>query len=216
MVHHVDTFVFYDDVHFINKGYINRNNILGDKGALRFTIPLRGASQNKKINEIQLSFGEKERGKLLKTLKHQYQKAPEFSTVFPMLEAFIQEFDKPNISDLASESITLISNYLEISTDFKWSSTHFSDSLELKAAERLIEISKLLEATSYVNPIGGIELYNKNEFKEAGIDLFFLRPKIHEYTQFNEAFIPNLSIIDVLMFNSKEQVQDMLNNYDLV
>ena len=64
--------------------------------------------------------------------------------------------------------------------------------------------------------IGGIDLYSKEDFLENGVKLFFIESSIVEYKQFKEPFVPGLSIIDVLMFNSKEEVKQMLDQYTLV
>ncbi|MEO6694893.1 MAG: WbqC family protein, partial [Ignavibacteria bacterium] len=63
---------------------------------------------------------------------------------------------------------------------------------------------------------GGINIYSKNTFEDNGIKLNFIKPKEIRYRQFDQEFVPSLSIIDVLMFNSKKKVQDYLNEYDLI
>ena len=47
-------------------------------------------------------------------------------------------------------------------------------------------------------------------------DLVFLRSQWIEYSQHGDNFVPWLSIIDVLMFNAKDEVKDMLSLADLV
>ena len=86
----------------------------------------------------------------------------------------------------------------------------------LRAQNRIIEINKQLHSSVYINAIGGQELYNYEDFKKEGIELKFIKMKDIEYKQFDNVFIPNLSMIDVLMFNSKNQIQIMLNNYELI
>lgn len=86
----------------------------------------------------------------------------------------------------------------------------------LKAQDRIIEINKQLNTSTYINAIGGQELYNKEDFKAVAIELKFIKMKPVEYKQFKNEFVPNLSMIDVLMFNSIENILDMLNKYELV
>ncbi|MFR1676221.1 MAG: WbqC family protein, partial [Fusobacterium sp.] len=64
--------------------------------------------------------------------------------------------------------------------------------------------------------IGGQELYSFEEFKNNGIELKFLKTEEIIYKQFTNEFIPNLSILDVMMFNSKEKVKEFLENYTLI
>jgi hypothetical protein len=90
----------------------------------------------------------------------------------------------------------------------------FSD--EDRKNERIFSICKQQGADTYINAIGGQELYSKDKFKENGIDLYFIKMDNIEYKQFSNEFIPNLSIIDVLMHNGKEGTKELLNRYTLV
>src|SRR5438128_2733650 len=103
LVSAVDTFIFFDDVNYINKGWINRNRLLHQDKPLTFTAPLANASQNRKINEIELSGFPKWRKQFLRTVEMNYRKAPFFDTVFKWLTNFFSK-EFMYISDLACES----------------------------------------------------------------------------------------------------------------
>ena len=209
-----DKFVIYDDVAFINKGWINRNKILvGGKENL-FTIPLIGASQNRLIKDLEIDDSTKWRGKFLKTLEQSYKKAPQFQNVFPVIVEIIASEEKM-IAGMIVKSLELIANYLEIKTEIISSSSIYQNE-NLKAQERILDICLKEKAQQYINPSGGMELYNKNHFAEQGISLNFIRSKPIVYPQFQNEFIPWLSVIDVLMFNSKEEVNNILNQYELI
>lgn len=210
----VDRFVLYDDVNFINRGWVNRNNILLGGKAHLFTIPLINASQNKLIFEVEVSPELAWRTKLLKTLKQAYQKAPYFQDVFPIIENIL-EITANDISDLCFQAICLISSYLNINTTIVRTSRGY-DNIALKGQERIISICKAEGADCYINPIGGTDLYDKERFKKEGIDMHFLKSKSHSYTQFKNAFVPWLSIVDVIMFNSIEQTKNLLLEFELV
>ena len=90
----VDTFVVFDDVNFIKKGWIHRNNILVSGQKHMFTLPLQKASQNKKINEIDLSESENWREKILRSIFMAYKKAPMFDSVYALLERIIGNQEK--------------------------------------------------------------------------------------------------------------------------
>jgi len=211
LINAVDAFVIYDDVNFIKRGYINRNNFLQNQKPQLFTLELFGASQNKKINEIGVGNNSK---KLLKTIRQNYSKAPSFQVVFPMLEEILNNEQK-ELSKFLGSSLVKISKYLNIETKFLYSSDIKNDKT-FKAQDRLIEMSKTLNATSYINSIGGIELYDKQVFSQNDINLSFLKSSEIFYKQFNNEFIPNLSIVDVLMFNSKDNIKNMLNQFQLI
>ena len=59
-------------------------------------------------------------------------------------------------------------------------------------------------------------MYNKADFIKHNLNLNFIKSKLVQYKQFDNEFVPWLSIIDVLMFNSIEEIQQMLQNYELL
>jgi len=211
----VDTFVFYDDVNYITRGWINRNKILINNEAKYITIPCKGASQNKLIYDVEHALDDRKRGKLIKKIKFSYSKAPFFDSIFPLFKRVINQEEK-TIADLAIRSIIESADYLGLGTSFKTSRENYNNT-ELDAADRLIDICKQEDTTNYINALGGQKLYDKSYFEDKGIELSFLEPQESEYQQFGDDFVPWLSIIDVLMFNAPEKVKgDMLESYKLV
>ncbi len=213
----VDKFVIYDNVKYIKKGFINRNKILLLNGKIyRFTIPLQKASQNKNINELCIYKDEKIFNRILKTIRLNYSKAPYFKDVYPIIVE-IFNYNDLLLSEFIRNSISRVLDYLKIEKKILIASKIIKDN-KVKGEEKIIKICKILNADFYINPIGGINLYNKKRFKENGIALFFLKT-IEEkvrYRQFNNIFVPKLSIIDVLMHNSKEKVKEMLDYFELL
>ena len=207
----VDTYVIYDDVNYIKKGWINRNNILVNNDKQMFTISLNGASQNKLINEITIA---DDFTKLRKTIHMAYHKAPYYNEVVALLDK-IFSYQSSNLADFIANSIELVCQYLDIQTKIIMSSDIEKDN-SLKGQDKILEICKLLNADTYYNAIGGQELYDKSVFEKENIKLCFLKSDIPEYSQYKNAFVPGLSIIDVLMFNSPIEVKQMLTNYKLI
>ncbi|MBS4768414.1 WbqC family protein [Turicimonas muris] len=210
----VDLFVVYDDVTYIKNGYINRNSILVNGSPSIFTVPLSKASSFKKINEIERINDCKTSSKLLKTVQMAYKKAPFFKDVFPLVEDFFLSTE-PNIVYPLVRQIRNVSSYLNIQTPIILSSSLTKDDT-LAGQEKIIDICKRLNASTYINAIGGRTLYEKEKFKDQGLELFFLKGNQHSYKQFKNSFVPNLSILDILMFNSKEEVIRRLEDYELV
>lgn len=215
LINAVDTFVFYDDVNFIKRGWIHRNNLLINNKARLFTIPCKAASQNKLINEIEHDFNEKEKFLFLKKIEYAYKRATHFDFFFPLLKNFINDDESENISILAANSVQFICDYLGIKKSFKFSSKNHHNSLGIEKQSRLIEIAKNEDATIYINSIGGKALYNKKVFDIAGVQLKFLETKSINYSQNDSSFVPWLSIIDIIMYNNIEQVNKMLLEYSL-
>ncbi len=211
LIHAVDKFVFYDDVNFINRGWINRNRILINGDDSYFTIQLKEASQNKLIKDIVISDN---RTKLLKTIELAYKKSPCFKDVWPLVEHCMASSTQ-NISQLAMETVKEVSEYIGLTTQFEISSQSYPESKGMDKAERLIDICKKNCADTYINPIGGVELYSKDVFANHNITLQFIQSKEVVYQQGKNEFVPWLSIIDVLMFNSKEEVIKLLSQFEL-
>jgi hypothetical protein len=211
LIRSVDTFVFYDDVNYIKQGWINRNRILLNGSSFIFTLELLKAGSFKKINQIEIG-GNRE--KILKTFHQAYNNAPFYNDVEPLIsEIFYSEQKK--LSDYIIFSTKLISEYLDLRTNYLISSEIEKDN-DLKGQSRVIEICKRLNANRYINAIGGIDLYSGEEFTGNGLELSFLKSHEIHYSQYGNVFIPWLSIIDVLMFNSPETVNIMLDEYELI
>ena len=210
----VDTFVLYDDVAFINRGWINRNRLLINGQEYLFTVPLKDASQNKRINEVRLADDPKWRSKLLKTVEQGYRKAPLYGIVMPLTEKIIN-FETDSIADLIHNSLVELNQYLGLTTRLVASSTVY-DNGQLKAQERILDICRQENATRYINPIGGMELYDKPSFAQASIELHFIQAKRVDYPQLKNDFVPWLSVLDALMFCEVPTVRAMLGEYELI
>lgn len=210
LVNAVDKFVFYDDVTFIKGGYINRNNILANGKAQRFTIPVKAGSSNKLINELKFDDNVT---KALKSIEQHYKKSSYFNEVFPIIHSVLTDENRC-VGHICSSSVISIFNYLGINKEF-YSSSEIEYDRKLSAANKLIEMSNVLGARDYINSPGGRSLYDKEFFSKNDINLSFIDMLPCEYLQSNSTFVPNLSIIDVLMWNSKSQVISLLDKYRL-
>jgi hypothetical protein len=209
----VDAFVVYDNIKYTKKGWINRNRFLMNGAEAGFSLPLRKDSDFLDVNQRYLADAF-DRENLLNRFREAYRKAPEFSSVTPLLEGIIRN-PAANLFEYIFGSIRSICGFLEIKTPLVVSSTIACDH-SLKSAVRVQAICKALGADIYVNPVGGMELYSKDDFAKNGIDLKFLKALPFEYQQSGNAFLPCLSILDVLMFNSKECiVSQVYNGYSL-
>ena len=211
----VDKFVVYDNIQYTKKGWINRNNILLNNKSFLFSLPLKKDKDFLNVNERYLSDDSSVNSvKVLRQIENSYKKAPFFHKAFPLVES-IFENENTNLFDYIYESMVSICHYLDIETEIVVSSSIDIDH-SLKSQEKVISISKKLGADVYVNPNGGVDLYERVVFKQKGIDLNFIIPDLKEYQQYNEDFIPNLSIIDVIMFNSVDEVKNKLKEYKLL
>lgn len=211
----VDLFIILDDVTYIKKGWINRNNILMSGHPHRFTIPLDRASQNKLICNTKLKFSDGERKKLIKTIYSAYKKAPYFNSVFPIIEKAVND-PEDELTLFIENSFKAVLKYLKVNTKIIKSSS-FSQQDDLKAQGKIIDLCIKSGTDTYINPIGGRHLYDYRFFSERGVTLKFLKrqSELVKYKQFDNCFVPDLSFIDVLMFNSPDEINSRLKQYTL-
>lgn len=216
MIKAVDKFVFYDDVSFIKQGWVNRNRILVNGKDFLFSVPQEKISSYTQIKDSLISKKNYEvwKNKFLQTLEQSYKKSPHYDLVITLIVSVLNK-NFSTISELAIDSAISISKYLGLITKFIISSEKYKNQ-EMERAARLIDICKQEGADEYLNAIGGMELYSKEEFEEQGIKLNFIKSQPIEYKQFKNEFVPWLSIIDVLMFNSVEEINEMLDGYNLI
>lgn len=216
LINAVDLFVVYDNIEFTKKGWINRNRILVNGKDEFITLPLKKDSDFLHINQRFLADSfEQDKQKILRKIKECYRKSPDFEVVYTLIEE-IFSFNSTNLFEFVFNSIKVICNYLEIKTKFIISSTIDINHI-LKSEERVIAICDTLNANEYLNPIGGVNLYSKENFLQKKIGLFFLNTATIEYKQYSDEFVPWLSIIDVIMFNTKQEVQRIISNkYTLI
>lgn len=210
----VDAFVLSDDLQYINQGWINRNRILVNKQPALIQFPLKKASHLCRINERVLSDDfPQQRQRLLKTIVFAYGKAPCFDRFFPVLKGII-DFEERNLARYAENALRGICRYLDIGTPLL-NSSDLALGPDFGIQGRVIETVRKLGGTVYINPIGGTGLYDFDTFERSGIELKFHRMEDVRYPQGRNAFVPSLSIIDVLMFNDVSEARRLLRCYSL-
>ncbi|MGI6492811.1 MAG: WbqC family protein [Pelotomaculum sp.] len=210
----VDKFVIYDDVNFIKRGWINRNKILNQGEGKFINLLVSQASQNKLINELEVLKNLIHNKKLLKTLESCYRRAPYYADVLPVIESIITQ-DEGNLARYLEFLIMRLCEYLSIDTEIILSS-RINKNNDLRGQDKIIEICKILGADEYINGTGGQALYSREEFAACGIHLKFLKTDEIVYQQNTAEFVPNLSIIDVMMFNGPGKINEMLDGYELL
>lgn len=210
----VNKFVVLDDVNYINRGWINRNRLLLNGVAYTFTVPLRGASQNRLICEIELDDVQGWREKLLRTIRQAYGKAPCYAQAYPLMKSLIN-YPSARLDEFLLNSIREVVCYLSLEVEIVSSSRIYKNA-HLKGEERILDICRQEQASIYINPIGGVDLYDRASFSKQDLSLYFLRSHPVSYSQGKGEHVPWLSILDVLMFNEPSAVRRLLAERDLV
>lgn len=236
LIHSVNVFLLYDNLDYIKDGWINRNRLLAvKKWPFYFTIPVANKNiSKKKIRDIRIK-DKVWKEKLLTSINVNYKRSQYFKDVFPVVEKIINS-NTDSLSRLNKISVSDISKFLNIDTnilidsDFDWLEDKLnresSDLLRAfphivlkKASAKLIrpiEICRTMNVKTLINPIGGRDLYPKEEFRQNNLDVKFLKMKEIRYQQSSMRFFPRLSIIDVLMNCGKNGTFELLEEYILV
>ena len=212
----VDFFVFLDDVNFIKKGWINRNRLFLNDNIYNFSIPLKDISQYRTIRDTMICKTEflHWKKKFISSVAAHYKKCLFFKEGMTLIENALQT-DSESIAEIAIASVQECAAMLGLPASIKRAS-EITNTDNLKRDERLIDICKQHGADTYINAIGGKELYDSQTFALHGITLKFLRQNLQQYTIHGCNFIPGLSVLDAIMHCGCEYVrQNLLCGYDI-
>ncbi|MDB4682075.1 WbqC family protein [Synechococcus sp. AH-551-A10] len=194
LINSVDLFVIYDDVNYINRGWINRNYIILNGKKKLITMPLVASSQNKLINDINV---DKRNHKLIETIRHAYSKSVQFKDVYPIIAGAIDN-QETNLGYYLTHQLKDICKHINIKTKFIMSSEINKDN-KARGIDKIIAICKKLGANTYINLPGGRDLYDFSVFSDNKIELKFSTHEPKKYHQLSDEWVPNLSIIDLMM-----------------
>ncbi len=218
LIKHTDRFILFDTVQFIRHGWIERNRILNPNGDWQYIkVPLVKFSQSTIIKDIQINNNISWREKIFAQLQHYKKKAPNYTIVIELLEDIFSA-DYFDIVSLDLNSLIKVADYLGINTSIEvFSSMGLAIEKVNAPDEWALNICKALgNVEEYWNPPGGASFFDRVKYENAGINLKFHSIKLTEYIQRQSIFIPGLSIIDVMMFNSINDINEMLDNYEFV
>ena len=234
----VDKYILYSNLNFIKEAWMNRNRLLMRDGTIVLTtVPLRGKSSNVMIYDVEIDNAQPWKTKFLRTVQMCYSRKPYYEEIYPILvDIMAKEYRL--LKDLNAASIITIARSLGITNQIETDNTQYllmeqllqnieSDYSQLPYLEktrpirkvaRVIEMCHRENADHFLNAIGGQQLYSKEEFLQYGIRLNFVQTDTIQYRQDTKTgeFVPNLSIIDVLMNNGITATRKFLSQYTLV
>lgn len=206
----VDEFVVYDNIQYTKKGWINRNRFLQNGSDVMFSVPLAKDSDYLDVRDRRIADAYAP-ASLLGKFAGAYAKAPHYAETRPLLEDVFGQ-DERNLFAFLHHGLVRTAAHLAVDTTIRVSSTVSVDHA-LTGQDKVLALCEALGATTYINPMGGVDLYSRSDFAARGIELRFLQPLPLEYAQFGQPFVPWLSIIDVLMFNPLDTVRGWLHSH---
>lgn len=216
LIQSCDKFIIFDTPQFMRKGWIERNRILKLSGGSSYIkVPLVKSPLNTSIVDMEINNDIDWKNKIFAQLEIYKKISPYYTQTLSLVNQCLEgEYTK--ISKLNENIIRKISAYLGITTDI----TVYSEQSDIinnvnSPDEWALEICKKIGADTYINAPGGKSFFDKQKYIDAGINLLFINPELKEYKQGVNSFEPGLSIIDILMFNSKETVMSFIKAYSI-
>ncbi|MDR1602549.1 MAG: WbqC family protein [Tannerella sp.] len=221
LIRAVDRFILYDKVQFVKKGWIHRNRIVQPDGSeLYIRVPLLERKHDTPISRIKIDNSGNWRNVVCRQLNYYYRKMPCFEECYPVVESVLQKTFE-YLGDLNEESVRAICNLLDIKTsiigkDYPSIEEELDDYPHKKMENRVLAICRRENADTYVNSIGGQQLYDRDAFAKSGINLLFVKTPDCRYPQRCPQFVPRLSILDTLFCCGREGTKRLLDNYLLI
>ena len=218
LIKHTDRFILLDEVQFIRHGWIERNRVLKENdGWLYIKVPLKKHNRDSLIKEVLIdSTRINWQQKISAQIKHYKKYAPYYSQVLRLLRR-IFSVKYSRIAELNKQALEIICDYLNIHSEIEIFSEMKINIEKPKAPDEwALNICKAIgNVKEYWNPPGGQHFFDRKKYQKQNINLKFHKLNFIEYDQRRQPFIPLLSVIDTMMFNSVEEVNTMLDNYEL-
>lgn len=199
----VDEWIVFDITQYTPKTWMNRNRILHPKAGWQYvTVPLSNSSISIKTHEARILNLSEAKANILGKLSHYKKKAPHYEAVISLINEVFDSATDDSLVHLNVRGLDAVCRYLDIPFNYR-----ICSELNLQLPENLepgdwaLEICSKLNATSYVNPASGQDIFDPVEFARRGISLQFAQPKEFVYGTSSYQYEPGLSILDVLMWN---------------
>jgi hypothetical protein len=217
LIKHTDLFILLDITQYNQCGWISRNRILKPSDCWQYIkVPVRKHALKTRIKDILIQNNLPWRTRILAQLEHYRKKAPFYRIITSLLEELFSN-DFKSVVDLDFKTLKGVCSYLGIQTPFRIFSEmnllidtpNHPDEWALNTCKRITGV------TEYWNPPGGMNFYDRSKYKANNITLKFHQLNLENYSQNRSPFEPGLSVLDVMMFNSVETINRMLDNYEL-
>lgn len=218
LMHNADAFILFDVVEYDRKGWMNRNRILkpGGEDWQYIRAGVEKPPHKALIRGVKLVYGEEWKKKVFGQLEHYKKVAPFYEETMNLIREILS-VTATTLTELNKKSLALVRDYLSLECPISiFSKMNIEIPKAKHAGQWALLICEVLKAKGYVNPIGGKDLFRRDEFEDKGIEIHFVKNRLSQYPQASSHFIEGLSIIDVLMFNTREQVIRLIKDYEVL
>lgn len=208
----VDRWVVFDVPQYTPKTWMNRNRVLHPAEEWMYvTVPVKGGSRNRSIQSVMLHRPDEALESIRGKLAHYRRKAPYFERVVSLLESAFERRANDSLVGMNVSALQVVCDYLGLAFNYAICSEMGLELSDVEhAGQWALKIATQLGAREYLNPVGGSTIFDPNEFQAAGVRLGFLEIPAMTYDTAPYRFIPNLSILDVLMWTEPSDVKRFL------
>ena len=217
LIKHTDRFILLDPVQFTN-AWVNRNRILKPElGWQYIVIPLVKHRRDIRINDVCIYHSTDWRERILCQLVHYKKRAPFYDNSVEVLKQALA-IETDSIVQLNRRVLQTVCDYIGIKFNVDiYSQMEPPVKKALASDEWGLNMCKALgDVDEFWEPEGGRKIYSRSKYDEAGVTIKFLKFNFPIYSQGRPEFEAGLSIIDLMMFNSPQRINQMLDDYELL
>lgn len=214
LIHATDRYIFFDTPQYERRSWMNRNRIINlNEGSTYITVPVIKAPQQTALTDIVINNNSDWRNKIYRQLEVYKKIAPYYNEVIDFVHSVLDKADT-SLAELNVHSVVDTCRYIGLDIDWDiFSQMNLEIPTDCAPDEWALEITKATNADEYINAPGGARFFDRSNYETEGIKLQFIQPEIIPYNQRIGRFEPCLSIIDVMMYNSPEEIFNMLAHY---
>ena len=205
-----DRWVVFDDAKMMRHGWVDRNRMLHPtEGWAYIKVSTAKHSRGTPICDVVASSSQDWQGKMLRQLDH-YRKAPHFAAVRAWLQAALAAAPAP-LHQLNTHMLAQVCAFIGLPFDpVMHSSLDYYRSRVSGPGDWAVVVAGALGATTYLNPPGGLDLFDPAAFAAEGCALRFLRWTPQPYPQIRPGFEAGLSILDLMMMVEPADIRAQL------
>jgi hypothetical protein len=202
-----DVLIVLDDVQWPREGsgnWMNRVRVLVGGDPRWITAPVR-RSGVQRVDEVVFDEAQPWREKTLRTLEHNYRRAPAFDATFPLVEELVRN-DEPRVAAYNEANARRLLGVLGIEARLVRSSTLATAA---QGTQRLIELTRAAGGSVYMSGDGAEGYLDAQSFAGSGVRLRFQEFAHPRYSQ-GRQFVAGLSIVDALLRCGVDGTRDLL------
>ncbi len=213
LINRSDRWIVFDTPQYMREGWVNRNRILHSREGWQYIIvPLKKHCRDTPINRVDAVEFPDWRRTIVNQLTHYRGRAPFYRETIDLLEDCLAGKEQ-NLSRLNVKCLGKVCQYLHIPWEPEmFSEMHLPLGEIVEAADWALRIAQAAGATAYINPPGGVALYDADRFARHGIRLYLQEDFNFVYQCAGYTYLPKLSVLDALMWVSPIDVKFYLDD----